>query len=169
MNLSDEKTQPEPDFRLLYDEARAQLDQQVGTVDAIDMKTGVFFATASALVAIIAGLAALKTSSPPTWWTLLVLGGIVYAGVTVASTWSMWGETWEGGPKLDVLAGRLAEVSQREALLETVKTIQCDMARNRCLLHPKVWAMRVAAGGVLVLSCLAFLAGAAALLASAGP
>ena len=159
-----------PDYRLLYDEARSQLDQQLAAIDAIDAKIGIFFATASALLALIAASVVIEVGYARTnslGW-LLVPASIAYAVVVVATYWTQWGEPWYIGADVVQLAGNHPpDADESRVNLVAARTLLDKFGANQRVLDRKVWAMRIALLATTVLAGLSVLSALAVLLLGA--
>lgn len=149
------------DYRVLYDEARANLDQQLAAIDAIEAKIGVLFATASALVAIIAAIvaAAVSKAAAPSWEWFLLPTGLAYALVVFPALWVLWGGFWWTGTNVWKLADRYTSESDERVVLAAAKTLVEKYDANRPSIGRKVAAMRMALLGTLALTALSVLVG----------
>src|SRR5262249_28210459 len=118
-----------PDLDLLYEEARAQLDNQLSSMDSLDTKIGVALALGGAEAALAAAALALQRPATPPLWLLVLLWALIPAFVLSygALAWvalpALRPEAVSIGPALD-------EVGAASARGEPAARIKARVART---------------------------------------
>jgi hypothetical protein len=135
--------QPPRDPRLILDLASAQLNLQLGAVDSLEAKAGVFFGVGSALMGILVGVVALRPV--PNWEAAAAVGAAVaaYLMVTISSVLVYRLTAWKTVPKIEDEAVYWANHTDEETAWHITKTLLAAVDFNAAPYADKVHRLRV--------------------------
>ena len=144
------KRYPSGDAGPMVDATRDQLSLQLGFIDAVDTKIGVFLSIGSALLVILVGVVVVQTNGLHLWGARGVVGsGLCYGVLATVSLIGIWGRSWK------------AEIDDKrfyadhfdhptEAMWRLAETYSYQYAYNRPKFNLKVLLMQVAATALVL-------------------
>jgi hypothetical protein len=87
---------PPTDPSVMIDTTREQLSLQLGFIDAIDAKLGVYLGIGSALIGLLAAIASVQSKDPQVWGLRAIwLTGFVYVVLVAITMIGMWARGWK--------------------------------------------------------------------------
>jgi hypothetical protein len=133
------------DPTLLTDLARDQLGYLLGSADAAETKTGIFFGVGSTLVGLLVAIVALKP--PRTPWSIGCASGAgaTYLTLTVFCLWVYRTDKWRLGPDVRLLAGKWRTRTAEANKWAVLQTLLMDYTDNTKPYGHKLLRTRVGA------------------------
>ncbi|TMD04482.1 MAG: hypothetical protein E6J01_13040 [Chloroflexi bacterium] len=123
----------------MYDLTRDQLTSQMSSVDSLDAKLGLFLAVGSGLVSIVAAVVALRPSTHPNLWPL-VLCAIPYVLLAGVTLFGLRPRKWGKGPKASDVAKGYNRTSLHVIKENMAVKFHKDFESNKAAYGQKVWA-----------------------------
>jgi hypothetical protein len=143
---------PDADPGLYLDLSRDLLSYQISSADAIDAKTGTWFAIGSTLMGLLVAVIAFRHPHSALSDWLAALATLAYLAMTASTLPTLFAAEWKIGPQVNALlrdrkAGKWTDPQTRWA---AVHTIRDDYLCNKT---PYRWRLRRMRAVAISLSC----------------
>src|SRR2546428_3902826 len=144
------KRYPSGDASPMVDAARDQLSLQLGFIDAVDTKIGLFLSIGSGLLGIMVGVAVVQVSGLHAFGVVgIVASGGCYALLAIVSLLGIWGRSWKA--EIDLKRFYADHFDQpEEATWRLAETYSFQYAHNRPHYDQKVLLMQIAATALVL-------------------